>query len=51
MIFFIFSLIVMVNMTKDISYIIDNIEMCSLHASIMGPHDLFFSMRITVSSY
>ncbi|CAD8050580.1 unnamed protein product [Paramecium sonneborni] len=51
LIFFIFSSLVMINMTNDMTYIIDNIQMASLHASIMGPHDLFFSMRITVSSY
>ncbi|CAD8046562.1 unnamed protein product [Paramecium primaurelia] len=51
LIFFIFSFLVMINMTSDMIFIIDNIEMGSLHASIMGPHDLFFSMRITVSSY
>ncbi|CAD8133797.1 unnamed protein product [Paramecium octaurelia] len=51
LIFFIFSFLVMINMTSDMTLIIDNIEMDSLHASIMGPHDLFFSMRITVSSY
>ncbi|CAD8049388.1 unnamed protein product [Paramecium sonneborni] len=51
LIFFIFSSLVMINMTTDMIFIIDNIEMASLHASIMGPHDLFFSMRVTVSSY
>ncbi|CAD8075184.1 unnamed protein product [Paramecium sonneborni] len=36
---------------NDIYQFISDIEIIALHASIQGPHDLFFSMRNTITSY
>ncbi|CAD8065419.1 unnamed protein product [Paramecium primaurelia] len=36
---------------NDILQFISDIEIIALHASIQGPHDLFFSMRNTISTY
>ncbi|CAD8164878.1 unnamed protein product [Paramecium pentaurelia] len=36
---------------NDIQQFISDIEIIALHASIQGPHDLFFSMRNTITSY
>ncbi|CAK74647.1 unnamed protein product (macronuclear) [Paramecium tetraurelia] len=36
---------------NDILTFISDIEIIALHASIQGPHDLFFSMRNTISAY
>ncbi|CAD8154163.1 unnamed protein product [Paramecium pentaurelia] len=49
--FLVIPIFIMYEFNKDLNLLIEQIEMLQLHASIMGPHDLFFSMRITVTSY
>lgn len=38
-------------MPIDLDTSIEEINMIGLHADIMAPHDLYFSMRVTISSY
>ncbi|CAD8176377.1 unnamed protein product [Paramecium octaurelia] len=44
------SLVVSI-LNNDILQFISDVEIIALHASIQGPHDLFFSMRNTISAY
>lgn len=47
----IFNLIIMTSLQEDFAAFIKELSIIGIHADIMGPHDLFFSMRITLSSY
>ncbi|CAD8066257.1 unnamed protein product [Paramecium sonneborni] len=49
--FLVIPIFIMKELNSDLNLLIEQIEMLQLHANIMGPHDLFFSMRITVTSY
>ncbi|CAD8072412.1 unnamed protein product [Paramecium sonneborni] len=54
LLFFCFLMIIIFiiqELSNDLNLLIKQIEMLQLHANIMGPYDLFFSMRITVTSY
>lgn len=47
----IYFIIVLSIMPTDLDNSIVEINMIGLHSDIMAPHDLYFSMRITLSSY
>lgn len=38
-------------MRSDITNLKFLMEMLTFHAAIMAPHDLFFSMRVTITAY
>jgi hypothetical protein len=47
----VFAIIVLSLVSVDLNRFIKEIEMISLHASFMAPHDMFFTMRVTISAY
>ncbi|CAK62154.1 unnamed protein product (macronuclear) [Paramecium tetraurelia] len=47
----IYFIIILSQMPTDLDNSIVDINMIGLHSDVMAPHDLYFSMRITLSSY
>ncbi|CAD8050582.1 unnamed protein product [Paramecium sonneborni] len=47
----IYFIIILALMPSDLDNSIVEINMIGLHSDVMAPHDLYFSMRITLSSY
>lgn len=50
-VFVLFSVCVFSVLQSDQTKFIKEIDLISFHASIMGPHDLFYSMRLTIQHY
>ncbi|CAK64035.1 unnamed protein product (macronuclear) [Paramecium tetraurelia] len=50
-IFIIFVTIFFVSLQEDIQQVKSHLEMVTFYAAIMAPHDLFFSMRVTITAY
>jgi hypothetical protein len=51
-IFFIcYNLVVITLVSSEILEFIHEIDMISLHASIMAPHDMYLSIKVTISAY
>ncbi|CAD8066471.1 unnamed protein product [Paramecium sonneborni] len=50
-IFIMFVIIFYVSLSSDINQVRSQLEMVSFYAAIMAPHDLFFSMRVTITAY
>ncbi|CAD8072193.1 unnamed protein product [Paramecium sonneborni] len=50
-IFIMFVIIFYVSLQSDINLVKSHLEMISFYAAIMAPHDLFFSMRVTITAY
>ncbi|CAD8164920.1 unnamed protein product [Paramecium pentaurelia] len=50
-IFVLFILLFHISMRSDITNVKFLLEMLTFHAAIMAPHDLFFSMRVTITQY
>ncbi|CAD8071836.1 unnamed protein product [Paramecium primaurelia] len=46
-----FALIVITLISTELLMFIQEIDMISLHASIMAPHDLYLSIKVTISAY
>ncbi|CAD8186510.1 unnamed protein product [Paramecium octaurelia] len=46
-----FTIVVVTVMSSQLLEFIQEIDMISLHASIMGPHDMYLSIKVTVSAY
>ncbi|CAD8111178.1 unnamed protein product [Paramecium sonneborni] len=46
-----FALIVITLISAELLMFIQEIDMISLHASIMAPHDLYLSIKVTISAY
>ncbi|CAD8101079.1 unnamed protein product [Paramecium sonneborni] len=46
-----YTIIVVTAMSSQLLQFIQEIDMISLHASIMGPHDLYLSIKITITAY
>ncbi|CAD8049389.1 unnamed protein product [Paramecium sonneborni] len=51
MIQMIYFIIILTIMPSDLDNSIVEINMIGLHSDVMAPHDLYFSMRVTLSSY
>ncbi|CAD8133798.1 unnamed protein product [Paramecium octaurelia] len=47
----IYFIIILSLMPSDLDNSITEINMIGLHSDVMAPHDLYFSMRVTLSSY
>lgn len=50
-VFVLFSVCVFSLLQSDQTEFIKEIDLISFHSSIMGPHDLFYSMRLTIQHY
>ncbi|CAD8154376.1 unnamed protein product [Paramecium pentaurelia] len=50
-IFIFFVIIFYVSLQQDIYQVKSNLEMVTFYAAIMAPHDLFFSLRVTITAY
>ncbi|CAD8186920.1 unnamed protein product [Paramecium pentaurelia] len=46
-----YTIVVVTAMSSQLLQFIQEIDMISLHASIMGPHDMYLSIKVTVSAY
>ncbi|CAD8099820.1 unnamed protein product [Paramecium sonneborni] len=46
-----FALIVITMISAELLMFIQEIDMISLHANIMAPHDLYLSIKVTISAY
>ncbi|CAD8075094.1 unnamed protein product [Paramecium sonneborni] len=49
--FVLFIFLFYISIRNDITNVKFQLEMLSFYASIMAPHDLFFSMRVTITAY
>ncbi|CAD8088371.1 unnamed protein product [Paramecium sonneborni] len=50
-IFMLFIILFYISFRRDITNVKFQMEMLTFHAAIMAPHDLFFSMRVTITAY
>ncbi|CAD8093640.1 unnamed protein product [Paramecium sonneborni] len=46
-----YSIMVVTAMSSQLLQFIQEIDMISLHASIMGPHELYSSIKVTITAY
>lgn len=46
-----FTLLTVTVISSELLQFISEIDMISLHASVMAPHDMYLSIKVTISAY